>query len=276
MKCPDELKERYRERRLIPFIGAGVSMSVRWKDGKEERSGPSWDELVNYVATKLNFRPDLIRMRGRDLQILEYYKIKNGGNFYPFKNWLVQRLNPPDNALKKSAIHKALAKMTGCETFYTTNFDNFLEQSFLLNGRKCKAVVTEADMSKEADVCHIVKFHGDLDHPGDMVISETQYEDRLRLASDLDCRFKADTLSNAFLFMGYSFRDPNVSYIFTTMAKERGKLPHSASGTRAYITVADPSDFERELFKERHMEIIPIRGSNMSEDIASLLKQIAS
>ncbi len=277
MNCPKELKKRYQERRLIPFIGAGTSMSVNWTQDGEPRRGPSWKELVDYVADELGFRlPELARMRATDLQILEYYRIKKLGNLAPLKNWLVTRLSAPDDALKDSAIHAALSRMTNCDTFYTTNFDNFLERGLTLNGRACKPVVGEADMHRQPDVCHVVKFHGDLDHPDEMVISETHYENRLRLAHVLDHRFRADILGNALLFIGYSFRDPNVSYLFTLFAQDLGVLPGSDSGTRAYITAADPSDMECQLFRNRNMEVIPIRTTAMSEDIASLLDQLIS
>lgn len=275
MNCPEELKKRYDERRLIPFVGAGVSMSVIWGHDGEQRRGPSWKEVVDYSAKELGFEiPDLARVRATDLQILEYYKIKDAANLTRLKNWLVKRLDAPDGALLASNIHTALSQLTNCDTFYTTNFDNFLEKSFELNGRNCKAVVVEADMPRQPNVCHIVKFHGDLEHPEEMVISETQYEERLRLAHVLDHRFRSDILSNALLFIGYSFRDPNVSYLFTLFKRELEKLPASESGMRAYITAADPSDVEKRLFRERNIEVIPIRADTMSEDIATLLSQI--
>ncbi len=37
-----ELRDRYQEGRLIPFIGAGVSMSVKWEENGREKRGPSW------------------------------------------------------------------------------------------------------------------------------------------------------------------------------------------------------------------------------------------
>jgi hypothetical protein len=278
MNCPEELRKRYRERRLIPFIGAGISMSVSWENSAAATvRGPSWQEVVEHAAGELGFMPVLARIRGTDLQILEYYKIKQQGNLARLKNWLVKRLDAPDDALRDSPIHKALAGMTHCDTFYTTNFDDFVERSFKLNGRPCKAVVVEAEMARDPAVCNIIKFHGDLDHPEQMVVSETQYEKRLRLADPLDHRFVGDTLGNALLFTGYSFLDPNVSYLFTLFAADRGGLPLTGgSGVRAYITAADPSDFERELFHERHIELIPVRAGHVTEDIALLLNQIQS
>jgi len=277
MNCPEELKKRYRERRLIPFVGAGISMSVSWFSNGSQRRGPSWQEVVDYAANELGFKPELARVRGTDLQILEYYNIKQGGELARLKNWLVKQLDAPDDALRDSPVHKALSRMGNCETIYTTNFDDFLERSFILNGRACKPVVVEAEMGRDPQLCNIVKFHGDLDHPAEMVISETQYERRLRLKEVLDNKFVGDTLNNALLFIGYSFRDPNVSYLFTLFAADRGALPNSgASGVRAYITAPAPSDFERELFRARHIEVIPIRAGHMAADIASLLEEIQS
>lgn len=85
MTCPVDLKRLYRERRVIPFIGAGASMSVAWDGGR--RRGPSWSEMVNQAAALLDADPDLLRMRGTDLQILEYFEIKKG-NLAPLTNWL--------------------------------------------------------------------------------------------------------------------------------------------------------------------------------------------
>lgn len=275
MDCPPELKRRYQEGRLIPFIGAGISMSVQWESNGVQRAGPSWKELVDYAATELGFTSaDLARMRATDLQILEYYKLKNHENLAPFRNWLVTRLQAPDEALLESAIHTSLAQLTNTDTFYTTNFDDFLERSLRLNGRPCKSVVVEANMQRQSGITNVVKFHGDLNNPEEMVISETQYEQRLRLANVLDHRFRADILANALLFVGYSFRDPNVSYLFTLFANELGRLPDSDSGMRAYITAADPSDMEKRLFRARNMEVVPIRTSEMSGDIAALLNEL--
>jgi len=101
--CPSELRDHYWSRRLIPFIGAGVSMSVVWDQGGETKRGPSWKELVDQAARRLGFDdPELLRVRGTDLQILEYFKIKKHGEFASLTNWLFAEMRPPDDALKNS------------------------------------------------------------------------------------------------------------------------------------------------------------------------------
>jgi hypothetical protein len=92
----------------------------------------------------------------------------------------------------------------------------------------------------------------------------------------MDFRLRADLLGRAILFLGYSFRDPNVSYLFRLFTKDFSNKFGSLSGERAFIVVADPSDFEYQLFKARQIEVIPVRGSNYTEDVTTLLKEMRS
>ena len=103
MELPAELKNIYRDGRLLPFIGAGISMSVIWKVNGAEKRGPSWKELVDQATRKLEFEnPELLRSRGTDLQILEYFQTKKGGQMSQLTNWLLKKMCPPDSALKNS------------------------------------------------------------------------------------------------------------------------------------------------------------------------------
>lgn len=219
-------------------------------------------------------------MRGTDLQILEYFKLKRG-NFAPLTNWLLGEMHPPEEALKSSPIHNELANMDLCRLFYTTNYDNFLERSFTLLGRRNNSVATEAHMGIQqvADdqfACEIVKFHGDLNHPEDMVISESHYERRLKLEAAMDYRLRADVLGRALLFIGYRFRDWNVSYLFRLVNEQFKDLPNSITGRRAYIVASDPSDFETRLFQSRNIGVIGIHGEDQTKGVTNILSAVRS
>ena len=152
-------------------------------------------------------------------------------------------MSPPDSALQMSRLHKELAQLANCRTFYTTNFDDFLERSFRLNGRCVDVIAVEAQMGGQYDDCQIVKFHGDWDHPDHIVLTELEYEKRIALSTPIDYRLKADLLGSVILFVGYSFRDPNVSYLFQLFTDEVWGRASTRPGTRAYIIVPNPSDF---------------------------------
>jgi len=122
--------------------------------------------------------------------------------------------------------------------------------------------------------CDIVKFHGDLNYPNQMELSESDYERRLKLSAAMDYRLRADLLGRALLFIGYSFRDWNVSYLFRLVNEQFQQLPGSPTGRRAYITVASPSRFEIDLFRARNIEVIPVGSSSQTEDIAAILDEV--
>jgi hypothetical protein len=249
-------------------------MSVQWTDNGTLKRGPSWSEMVDQAARLMGFEnPDLLRARGTDLQILEYFKIKNHGHG-SLRNWLNRLMYPPDDALINSPIHKELAAMKQCSLFYTTNYDDFIERSFQLAGRQHQTVAIEAHMRRDSSACDVVKFHGDFNFESTMVLTESSYEERLKLRTAMDYRFRADVLNRALLFIGYSFRDWNVSYLFRLVNDEFGNLPDSYHGTQAYIVVPDPSDFEMRLFAERNIEVIPVDTSNITSSIAALLQEI--
>ncbi|MDC0675821.1 SIR2 family NAD-dependent protein deacylase [Nannocystis radixulma] len=257
------------------FIGAGVSMSVQWTEGGEAKRGPSWSELVDQAAIELGFSdPALLRVRGEPLQILEYFRIEKS-SFQPLNNWLVTTMRPPDDAIRQSVILNEIVRMERCRLIYTTNYDDFLERAFRLGGRPHQSVAKEEDMLRSgAGTCEIVKFHGDLNHQDKMVLSEFDYQERLTLSTDMDYRLRADLLNRFCLFIGYSFSDWNVSYLFRLMNDQFSSLPRSDSGRRAAIIVADPSDFERKLFRKRNIEVLPVRGETITKDIAEILQGI--
>lgn len=282
VSCPEHLKTVYAQGRLIPFVGAGISAGVSWTVNGETRRGPTWAELVDQAAQLIGFDDArLLRARGSDLQILEYYKLRRHNSVGELSNWLSQQMAPSDDELRASKVHTAMAALTLCDLVYTTNYDDFIERAMRLYGRECKSSVSEGQMADvlgaragvARSVCEVVKFHGDFTAVDRMVLTESDYESRLKLDDARDHRLRSDLLGRAVLFLGYSFRDSNVSYIFRLVNDSLPGTPGS-SRRRAYIAVADPSAFERELFESRNIEVIAIDGSRRTEDIESLLRQV--
>jgi len=275
--CPVELKRLYREGRVLPFIGAGASMSVSWRsETNEALRPPSWTEMVNEAARILGFDdPELLRLRGTDLQILEYFRIKKK-NFAPLINWLVRRLDAPDCELEKSILHQRLSALSKCTVYYTTNYDEFVERSFRLLGRGVRVIATEEDMGFNQSTTEVVKFHGDLNNPENMVMSENDYYGRMRLDGPMDLKLRSDLFGRAVLFLGYSFRDINIAYLFHVVNQMFSLLPNSFTGKRAYIIVKNPSDFETRLFHQRNVELIPAYGNDLSSAVSEILADMVS
>jgi hypothetical protein len=273
MSCPDELRRLYHERRVVPFIGAGASMSVSWSHGNER--GPSWDEMVDQAVRLLGSNdPKLLRLRGSDLQVLEFFKIKMG-DLAPLTNWLSQKFSDAtDDDILASPIHSELVELDLCSIYYTTNYDDFLERALRKHGRSTQAITAERNVAHNRSDVEVVKFHGDFNNPKEMVVTESQYMDRMRLENAMDFKLRGDILGRAVLFIGYSFRDPNINYIFHLINRLFANLPDSGTGRRAYIVLTDPSDFERRLFRERNIEVIAVGSADRPREVAKLLREM--
>src|SRR3954468_2812003 len=168
MSCPSDLRRLYQERRVIPFIGAGASMSVSW--GASSKRGPSWSQMVDKAASLLGASdPDLLRLRGTDLQILEYFRIVNG-NLAPLTNWLsTEFASATDDDILRSPIHAELVQLDRCSIYYTTNYDDFIERALRKASRPSHITATELNVSHDRSRVEVVKFHGDFNHPDQMV-----------------------------------------------------------------------------------------------------------
>jgi NAD-dependent SIR2 family protein deacetylase len=274
-KCPAELKRLYREGRVLPFVGAGASMSVSWMSEGNQFRGPSWREMVDEACRMLEYEDaELLRMRGSDLQVLEYFEHKKG-NFAPLTNWLVRRLNAKDDDIKQSRIHTALAALENCSIYYTTNYDDFLERALSLAEREVRVVTSERDMGFAQKSVQVVKFHGDFNSPNKMVLSERHYYQRMKFDEPLDLKLRSDLLGRAAVFIGYSFSDMNVGLLFEQMNSSFFSLPNSDSGKRAYILAHNPSDFEFSLFQRRNITVIPVFGEDRTATTSEVLEDMA-
>src|SRR6266516_2026412 len=272
--CPPELRRLYRQRRVLPFVGAGASRSVTWPAGTEERRGPSWNELVDEAARMLGVENTaLLRMRGSNLQILEYFRLKHG-TLAKLTNWLTSQMNAADAAIGASALHRALADLAECRIFYTTNFDDFLETALRMHGREVDVTSAEINVSFDHARTQVIKFHGDFNTPDQMVMSESDYYRRMAFEHPMDLKLRSDLLGRTILFIGYSFSDPNVSYLFHVLQRMLNELPDSFGGRRAYIILPDPSDFERRLFDARNIEVIATSGAEKIAGVCEALSQM--
>jgi hypothetical protein len=252
-------------------------MSVKWGDESNRRRGPSWGEMVNQAARLLGVTdPELLRVRGTDLQILEYFKIVKT-NLAPLTHWLsVEFSAATDDDVLASPIHAELVELERCSLFYTTNYDDFIERALQKAGRNTHIVSSEHSISHDRTAVEVVKFHGDFNTPDEMVLSESHYMERMKLVSPMDFKLRSDILGRAVLFIGYSFRDPNVNYIFHIVNQLFSTLPDSYSGRRAYIILPEPSEFERKLFHARNIEVIPVNGKDLEKNVATVLREMRS
>ena len=196
-----DLAQAIRERRVVLFVGAGVSMSVGL---------PSWRKLIEHMIAELRIDPALIERPADNYQSLaEYYLIKQGG-IGPLRSWMDRHWNVSRERVRQSRLHRLIVDLD-FPIIYTTNYDRNLEVAFEVHGRPYVKIATARDFAQATPDCtQIVKYHGDFDEESSLVLTETDYFDRLSFDAPIDVKFRNDAFGRTMLFIGYSLSDTNI------------------------------------------------------------------
>lgn len=113
-----------------------------------------------------------------------------------------------------SENHKILSRI-GIDTFWTTNYDQLIEKTLEAEGKTVETKIRQEDFSrniKKKDAI-VYKMHGDKDFPDEAVLTKDDYETYNDKKELFSTALRGDLLSKTFLFIGFSFDDPNLEYI---------------------------------------------------------------
>ena len=89
------LQEAHRERRLIPFLGAGFSAPLEL---------PGWAALMGEMGSELGFEPALFELQGLPSQLAGYFDLQHRGKLSWFVDWMREKFHAPAvDALRKDS-----------------------------------------------------------------------------------------------------------------------------------------------------------------------------
>lgn len=216
-------------RRAVLFVGAGISMAVGL---------PSWQSLIEHLLDDLGLEGDVIEgMHGGYQMLAEYYRLKRGG-IGPLRSWLDRNWRVDPDRIAASELHRAIVELD-FPVIYTTNYDRNLETAFdVLKKPYAKISNAKEIASAATGVTHIIKFHGDFDDDASLVLTETDFLNRLAFDSPLDIRFRADALGSTLLFIGYSMSDPNIRLLLHRIWQTWDESGHRQDRPRSFVFVA--------------------------------------
>lgn len=183
------------------FAGAGLSAASGHVD---------WKTLLKDFAEELNL--DITKEHDL-ISLAQYHLNKNANN----RHTLSQKIaNEFHHGKKTNLNHEILAKLP-IATYWTTNYDKLIEKSLDHVGKIVDVKYTKQHLAKTIhgrDVI-IYKMHGDVEHPDDAIISKDQYEKYFKSHGAFINTLSGDLISKTFLFIGFSFTDPNLEYILS-------------------------------------------------------------
>jgi len=278
----DRIVNAIRNGTCIPFLGAGVSTGYRdWRNGQAEILGcPSGSELRNELEQALKQRHPPVRELDRltlsDLPALaEFFNYCDGGHRGEMENVVRSSLQ---RAASPRPIHWVLASIPSIRCVFTTNYDELVEQAVTqprivlpyVYDQSLKRQQRPDDFPEEllinsrfnpnAPIPPLVlyKMHGCVNRPGSMLITTFDYVRYLADWKDshlgMPKEFRNLLVKNTILFLGYGLGDWNFRVIWEAMISS---FPGGRFNIQSYAVRQTVTDFERSLFGNRGIELIP-------------------
>ncbi|MDP4279512.1 MAG: SIR2 family protein [Dehalococcoides mccartyi] len=198
-----------KENNAAIFAGSGLSKESGFVD---------WRGLLRHIAEDLHLDVD----KEQDLVALTQYHInEKGGNRSTINQALLEEFT---RGSTKTENHKIIASLP-ISTFWTTNYDKLIEEALCDEGKTPDIKVYQDDLSTNLPKrdAIVYKMHGDISHPSDVVISKDDYEIYNLNRPLFSAALQGDLVSKTFLFIGFSFNDPNLDQILGRIRVLLGK-----------------------------------------------------
>jgi Sir2- and TIR-associating SLOG family/SIR2-like domain len=228
------------------FLGAGASIPAGFVN---------WGDLLSDIAAELELEID----RVSDLLTLAQYHVNHRSGRQKINQAIIDEF---DKMARPAALHDAIVRLP-IDEVWTTNYDHVIEDAYANAGRNpdVKSTAASVNVHKTGRDVSIYKMHGDSRDPAHAVLTRDDYE--RYSGSDRGSAFLAAlgaALSNrTFLFIGFSFNDPNIGHVLSRMRLLFGenRPEHFAIFKRPdwYEDFSDPEDRAKAKFVWRSTEL---------------------
>lgn len=182
------------------FIGAGMSRPEGFVD---------WRGFLREIAKDLSLDID----RESDLIAVAQYHVNRKRTRSQLNEAILHEFTKKTQV---SENHRILARLP-ISSIWTTNYDILLEDAIKTAGKTPDVKLTRENLAQTRPGRDIViyKMHGDISQPQDTVLTKDDYE-RYETTHRLFIEnLKGDLISKTFLFLGFSFTDPNIDYVLS-------------------------------------------------------------
>lgn len=187
------------ENNVAIFAGAGMSKGAGYVD---------WSELLSDIADELGLQID----KESDLISLAQYHVNAKSRAKLNKKIITEFVD--ENELTEN--HRILARLP-ISTYWTTNYDTLIENALKEVNKRAdvKYEVAQIFNTRPKRDAAIYKMHGDINHPGKATLTKEDYEKYYVTHDVFISALTGDLISKTFLFIGFSFTDPNLDYVLS-------------------------------------------------------------
>lgn len=247
MTLPDQkkhllgkLSKELKEENLAIFAGAGLSASAGFVN---------WADLLRPVAEELGL--DVEKEKADLVSLAQYHYNKQGNNRAELNELLVSNFCEDKEVTEN---HSILARLP-IRNFWTTNYDKLIETALKNAGKVADTKYDKNQLlfTKPKRDAVVYKMHGDVDHPNEAVLTKDNYQQYHVKMQPFINALTGDLTSKTFLFLGFSFSDPNLDYILShvrTAYSENQRRHYCILRTVQLEDYEDKAEFEYQKRKQ--------------------------
>lgn len=232
-----EYTNRLRANKGALFVGAGISVGSGYV---------TWKELLREPANAIGLN---VEKEESDLpQLAQYFINKSAGN----KNLIIDSItNHFYKNVKVNNVHKIIARLP-IQNIWTTNYDCLIEEAHRQEGKKYELFIGNKGWTKPSfsDV-KLYKMHGSISEKGheDLIFTRRDYESYPYNYTRMWEELRSQLATFSFLFLGFSFSDPNVSF---ALALARNLLKE---GTSPHYIILKKQPFKKNTYEARKFNL---------------------
>jgi hypothetical protein len=199
------------------FAGAGLSATVGFAD---------WEGLLAPFAKEMDL--DAKREKDHLVRLAQYSVNHKHGNRHHLNEALITAfpiLKAP------SENHKILARLP-IETYWTTNYDRLIETALRHESKRTDVKHQDRELpnSTPRRDAVVYKMHGDVESSTVAVLTRDDYENYAKNHPGFLNALSGDLTGKTFLFIGFSFADPNLEQVLSQVRQrfEKSQREHFA------------------------------------------------
>lgn len=241
--------------RMVPFMGAGVSMSA---------GAPSWRQLLRQLADRLALdeetRAALLNGKLTELDQATYLERRFADAEIDFRAEVATLVERP-----RYGLAPALLAATADEQAITLNYDTLFERAGVAARRPRRVLAggSRGDLESSATTATdrwLLKLHGSAEQPKTIVLTRDDYLGFAADRSALSAIVKANLLTRHLLFVGFGLADDHFHEILHDVKRAVGRTETAAT---ALTLFHDPLSVD---LWSGSLTIVPMLAEPASED----------
>lgn len=233
---------------LVLFVGAGVSAGA---------GAPTWGTLLSGVAKTAGFGDEslalLAKKDPRDQATLIERRLQETG-----KQLRTEVADVLGRTTRYSLQHGLLTSLPSSEAV-TTNFDSLFEAAARTGDRNL-AVLPQDPQSTDGQ--WLLKLHGTVDHPENIVLTRSDYLAMPRQYGALIGLVQGLLLMRHMMFVGYSLQDEDFQELMHEVRTARG----DAGGGRGTVLTLFHDDLERDIWAG-DLDVVPVMSVTADDGV---------